>query len=114
MDAVTIGDEKDSAEGERLRFEGDLDKWMKILGAGISGYQPEAYAVMDGACQELVKLRSVTTWPVAWIETGNLAKLFLDEKPQQTWLFKSGESISGTPRTPLYAGVAPPAAEVRA
>lgn len=46
------------AESERLRFEGDLDKWMKIIGAGITGYQPEAYALMDLACQELVKLRA--------------------------------------------------------
>lgn len=46
-----------TAEQERLRFEGDLDKWMKIIGAGITGYQPEAYAVMDLACEELVKLR---------------------------------------------------------
>lgn len=45
------------AEKERLRFEGDLDKWMKIIGAGITGYQPEAYAVMDLACEELVRLR---------------------------------------------------------
>lgn len=45
-------------EDERLRFEGDLDKWMKMLGTGITGYQPEAYAVMDDACRELVKLRA--------------------------------------------------------
>jgi hypothetical protein len=45
-------------EQERLRFEGDLDKWMKIIGAGITGYQPEAYALMDLACQELVNLRA--------------------------------------------------------
>lgn len=45
-------------EQERLRFEGDLDKWMKIIGAGITGYQPEAYALMDLACHDLVKLRS--------------------------------------------------------
>lgn len=45
-------------EQERLRFEGDLDKWMKIIGAGITGYQPEAYALMDLACQEMVKLRA--------------------------------------------------------
>ncbi|MGB5948651.1 MAG: hypothetical protein WBG82_04965 [Parvibaculum sp.] len=45
-------------EQERLRFEGDLDKWMKIIGAGITGYQPEAYALMDLACHELVKLRT--------------------------------------------------------
>lgn len=47
-----------SAEQERLRFEGDLDKWMKIIGSGITGYQPEAYALMDLACEELVKLRA--------------------------------------------------------
>jgi len=47
-----------AAEKERLRFEGDLDKWMKIIGAGITGYQPEAYALMDFACEELVKLRA--------------------------------------------------------
>ncbi|XUP59943.1 hypothetical protein FS819_023290 [Allorhizobium sp. Av2] len=45
-------------EQERLRFEGDLDKWMKIISAGITGYQPEAYAVMDMACQELVRSRT--------------------------------------------------------
>lgn len=45
-------------EQERLRFEGDLDKWMKTIGAGITGYQPEAYALMDLACQELVKRRA--------------------------------------------------------
>lgn len=50
--------EKKGAEVERLRFEGDLDRWMKTLGAGISGYQPEAYAVMDAACAELAKLRT--------------------------------------------------------
>lgn len=44
-------------EDERLRFEGDLDRWMKTLGAGITGYQPEAYAVMDDACAELVRAR---------------------------------------------------------
>jgi hypothetical protein len=47
-----------TAEEERLRFEGDLDKWMKIIGAGITGYQPEAYAIMDLACEELVRSRS--------------------------------------------------------
>jgi len=47
-----------AAEKERLRFEGDLDKWMKIIGAGITGYQPEAYTLMDLACEELVKLRA--------------------------------------------------------
>lgn len=46
-----------TAEQERLRFEGDLDKWMKTLGAGITGYQPEAYTLMDMAVDELVKLR---------------------------------------------------------
>lgn len=46
-----------TAEQERLRFEGDLDKWMKIIGASVTGYQPEAYALMDLACNELVKLR---------------------------------------------------------
>lgn len=46
-----------AVEKERLRFEGDLDRWMKIIGAGITGYQPEAYAVMDWACEELVKAR---------------------------------------------------------
>lgn len=35
----------------------DLDKWMKELGAGITGFQPEAYTVMDAAVKELVKLR---------------------------------------------------------
>lgn len=51
-----------TAEQERLRFEGDLDKWMKTIGAGITGYQPEAYAVMDLACLELVKLRAAAEW----------------------------------------------------
>ena len=46
-----------AAERERLRFEGDLDRLMKAIGAGITGYQPEAYAVMDAACAELVTLR---------------------------------------------------------
>lgn len=46
-----------AVEQERLRFEGDLDKWMKIIGAGITGYQPEAYAVMDISCRELVRKR---------------------------------------------------------
>ncbi|MBN7804890.1 hypothetical protein JZX86_05865 [Agrobacterium rosae] len=50
-----------TAEQERLRFEGDLDKWMKTLGAGITGYQPEAYTVMDMAIDELVKLRLLRT-----------------------------------------------------
>ncbi|NTA34367.1 hypothetical protein G6K96_21785 [Agrobacterium vitis] len=50
-----------AAELERLRFEGELDKWMKIIGAGITGYQPEAYAAMDAACEELVRSR-------AWLE----------------------------------------------
>nr|WP_312968065.1 DUF3850 domain-containing protein [Brucella intermedia] len=45
-------------EQERIRFEGDLDKWIKIIGAGITGYQPEAYSMMDLACDELVKLRA--------------------------------------------------------
>ena len=45
-------------EDERLRLEGDLDRWMKTLGAGITGYQPEAYAVMDAACAELVRARA--------------------------------------------------------
>ncbi|QWK79144.1 hypothetical protein [Ochrobactrum sp. BTU1] len=45
-------------EQERLRFEGELDKWMKTIGASVTGYQPEAYALMDLACQELVKLRA--------------------------------------------------------
>jgi hypothetical protein len=49
--------ESSAAEKERLRFEGDLDKWMKIIGAGITGYQPEAYAMMDWSCHELVRLR---------------------------------------------------------
>lgn len=51
-----------TAEQERLRFEGDLDKWMKIIGAGITGSQPEAYAMMDLACQELVKLRAMFSY----------------------------------------------------
>lgn len=46
-----------AAEKERLRFEGDLDKWMKIIGAGVTGFQPEAYAVMGETCREFVRLR---------------------------------------------------------
>lgn len=45
-------------EAERLRFEGDLDRWMKLIGAGISGYQPEAYTMIDIALADLVRLRS--------------------------------------------------------
>lgn len=56
--AAIEADNAAKVEQERLRFEGDLDKWMKIIGAGITGYQPEAYALMDLACHELVKLRS--------------------------------------------------------
>lgn len=55
---VTLSSAQSAIEAERLRFEGDLDKWMKTIGAGISGYQPEAYAVMDAACEELVRLRA--------------------------------------------------------
>jgi len=67
IDLVSTGDlrmtmekvEFEAKEGNlRLEFEGDLDKWMKIIGAGITGYQPEAYAVMDWACAELVTLRA--------------------------------------------------------
>lgn len=54
--------EDKGGEKERLRFEGDLDKWMKIIGAGITGYQPEAYALMDLACYELVKLRAMLSF----------------------------------------------------
>lgn len=57
--ALEANQQVNAAEVERLRFEGDLDKWMKIIGAGITGYQPEAYAVMDLACEELVKGRQV-------------------------------------------------------
>jgi len=57
------------AEKERLRFEGDLDKWMKTIGAGITGYQPEAYAVLDIACDELVRLRS-ERYQLAYAITG--------------------------------------------
>ncbi|TDW20512.1 hypothetical protein EV128_125142 [Rhizobium azibense] len=52
------GELRKAKEQERLRFEGDLDKWMKALGAGITGSQPEAYALMDAAVEELVKLRA--------------------------------------------------------
>ena len=45
-------------EAERLRFEGDLDRWMKLIGAGITGYQPEAYTMIDTALADLVRLRS--------------------------------------------------------
>lgn len=54
----SIDDTAKAAERERLRFEGDLDRWMKAIGAGITGYQPEAYAVMDAACVELINLRA--------------------------------------------------------
>lgn len=55
---LLVAERAKAAEKERLRFEGDLDKWMKIIGAGITGYQPEAYTLMDFACEELVKLRA--------------------------------------------------------
>ncbi|MCM2441147.1 hypothetical protein HGO34_15605 [Agrobacterium vitis] len=57
-----------AAELERLRFEGDLDKWMKIIGAGITGYQPEAYATMDAACGELVRSRTLLEEAVRALE----------------------------------------------
>lgn len=56
--AHMLSEARSAAEKERLRFEGDLDKWMKLLGTGITGYQPEAYALMDSAVEELVKLRA--------------------------------------------------------
>jgi hypothetical protein len=59
---IKIADAADKVlQGERerteLRFHGDLDKWMKELGAGITGYQPEAFAAMDAAVSELVACR---------------------------------------------------------
>ncbi len=56
--AAKDAEQSQAVENERLRFEGDLDKWMKIIGAGITGYQPEAYTVMDLACEELVRARA--------------------------------------------------------
>lgn len=56
--AAQASQEERIREDERLRFEGDLDRWMKTLGAGITGYQPEAYAVMDAVCAELVRARA--------------------------------------------------------
>lgn len=45
-------------EAADLKFHGDLDKWVKTIGAGVSGYQPEAYTAMDAAMDELVRLRA--------------------------------------------------------
>ncbi len=76
-EAIIAAERARAAEKERLRFEGDLDKWMKTIGAGITGYQPEAYALMDLACQELVTLRAdnaALTARVKELETAN-AKL---------------------------------------
>ncbi len=67
-----------SAEQERLRFEGDLDKWMKIIGAGITGYQPEAYAAMDAACRELVKLRSLSAAEPQFATTAAVSQTLVD------------------------------------
>lgn len=44
-------------EAADLKFHGDLDKWVKTIGAGVSGYQPEAYVAMDAAMTELVDKR---------------------------------------------------------
>jgi hypothetical protein len=66
------------AEEERLRFEEDLDKWMRILGAGISGHQPEAYVVMDEACQELARLRLI-------IDAANGDTSEVDELASRIW-----------------------------
>lgn len=60
-------------EKERLRFEGDLDKWMKMIGAGITGYQPEAYVLMDMACEELVRTRAEN------VRLRDALKIFADE-----------------------------------
>lgn len=42
---------------QRDEFCGNLDGWMKTIGAGITGFQPEAYAVLDMALAELVRKR---------------------------------------------------------
>lgn len=44
-------------EAADLRFHGEMDKWVRTIGAGISGYQPEAYIALDMAMDELVRLR---------------------------------------------------------
>lgn len=51
-------DMRGDAEAVRDQINGDLDKWMKMLGAGIMGHQPEAYTVMDSAIEELVARRA--------------------------------------------------------
>jgi hypothetical protein len=53
-----IGMMEAAIEAAELTFNADLDKWVKIIGAGISGYQPEAYAVIDAAMNELVQKRA--------------------------------------------------------
>ena len=45
-------------EAAELTFNADLDKWCKTIGAGVTGYQPEAYAVIDAAMTELVQKRA--------------------------------------------------------
>ena len=45
-------------EAAELTFNADLDKWCKTIGAGVTGYPPEAYAVIDAAMTELVQKRA--------------------------------------------------------
>lgn len=45
-------------EAAELTFNADLDKWCKTIGAGVTGYQPEAYAVIDAAMTEFVQKRA--------------------------------------------------------
>lgn len=71
--------ERAEKEKERLRFEGDLDKWMKIIGAGITGYQPEAYTLMDFACEELVKLRTDNAALTAQTDAYGIALMLIRE-----------------------------------
>lgn len=66
-------------EQERLRFEGDLEKWMKVIGAGITGYQPEAYTLMDFACEELVKLRTDNAALTAQTDAYGIALMLIRE-----------------------------------
>jgi hypothetical protein len=53
-----VGMMEAAIEAAELTFNADLDKWVKIIGAGVTGYQPEAYAVIDAAMNELVQKRA--------------------------------------------------------
>lgn len=52
-----IGMMEAAIEATELTFNAEMDKWVKTIGAGITGYQPEAYAVIDAAMTELVQRR---------------------------------------------------------